>query len=79
MEQLINTDSEYEAALKTLEALKLTNPAKDTEEADEIDLLAYLIASYERHTADWLITKKNEAIRGEPDDLDTIAKYDLVN
>lgn len=52
MDQLINSEAEYQAALEKLEALKLIHPAEGSEDADELDLLTFLIASYERHRDD---------------------------
>jgi|GEM_PF-6132076 len=52
MKQLINTETEYQDALEMREALMLLNPEEGSVEADELNLLVYLIASYERHTTD---------------------------
>jgi antitoxin component HigA of HigAB toxin-antitoxin module len=50
MKQLINTETEYQEALEKLEALMLANPDERSAEADELNLLIYLITSYELHT-----------------------------
>lgn len=50
MQQLINSETEYQDALEQLEVLMLANPEEGSAEADELELLVYLIASYERHT-----------------------------
>lgn len=47
MKKLIKTDQEHEAALVRLEELMLKNPIPDSEEANELELLALLIKSYE--------------------------------
>jgi antitoxin component HigA of HigAB toxin-antitoxin module len=50
MKQLINTETEYREALEKLETLMLANPEEGSVEADELNLLVYLISSYERHS-----------------------------
>ncbi len=47
MKKLIKTSQENETALARLEELMLKNPAPDSEEANELELLALLIKSYE--------------------------------
>ena len=52
MNQLINSESEYQEATEKLKSLRESQPEKGSEEADELELIEYLIACYERHTAD---------------------------
>lgn len=47
MSKLIETHQEHEAALAHIEELMLKNPVPDSEEANELELLALLIKSYE--------------------------------
>jgi HTH-type transcriptional regulator / antitoxin HigA len=47
MKKLIKTTKEHEAALTRLKELMLKNPVQDSDEANELELLALLIKSYE--------------------------------
>lgn len=47
MNKLIKTETDNEEALAKLEKLMLENPDEGTAEADELELLAYLIETYE--------------------------------
>jgi HTH-type transcriptional regulator/antitoxin HigA len=47
MNKLIKTSKEHETALGRLEELLLRNPVPDSEDANELELLALLIKAYE--------------------------------
>jgi HTH-type transcriptional regulator/antitoxin HigA len=47
MNKLIKTSKEHETALERLEELMLGNPVPDSEDANELELLALLIKAYE--------------------------------
>lgn len=47
MNKLIKTSREHETALERLEELMLRNPVPDSEDANELELLALLIKAYE--------------------------------
>jgi HTH-type transcriptional regulator/antitoxin HigA len=47
MNKLIKTSQEHDAALVRLEELMLKNPVPDSEDSNELELLALLIKSYE--------------------------------
>ena len=47
MKKIIKTSKEHEAALERLEELMFKNPVPDSEDADELELLALLIKAYE--------------------------------
>lgn len=47
MNKLIKTCQEHEVALRRLKELILKNPAPDSGDANELELLAFLIKSYE--------------------------------
>lgn len=47
MNKLIKTSKEHETALERLEKLMLGNPVPDSENANELELLALLIKAYE--------------------------------
>ncbi|WP_367873082.1 type II toxin-antitoxin system HigA family antitoxin [Luteolibacter sp. Populi] len=46
--KLVKTTADYRRAMQRVEALMLLEPSRDTPEADELEVLAFLIEAYEK-------------------------------